>query len=193
VKTQVNEDIHMARLAKQAGLSLRVVENVDLYSTRMYDSPAAAFRGWSRIFFGSLPGVFRLLGIAFLLLVLSVGPWASLALAVVGRIRAAPPQTELWTWAVLAWVTVVILEQFVIARGYTMMRMPKRWSLAYPLSCLFTVGMLINAALKAAGASRTVWRGTAYRLHQREDDAPLANTHAGSPDKMAAPLGRGMD
>ena len=53
VKGEVNEDIHMAALAKRAGVRIRVVQNEGLYITRMYDGFRATWRGWSRIFYGS--------------------------------------------------------------------------------------------------------------------------------------------
>ena len=61
VQGQVNEDIQLARIAKRMAVRLRVAETDDLYRTRMYDSIGAAWSGWSRILYGSLQSMERLL------------------------------------------------------------------------------------------------------------------------------------
>lgn len=196
VRTEVNEDIRMAQFAKQAGLSLRVVENDDLYSTRMYDTPAAAFRGWSRIFYGSLPGVLPLASSALELATLSIGPWLGLMLSVFERVRAASSPSHAWIWAAAAWSAAVIVEQGVIAFGFRRLRVPVRWSLTYPIGCLVTVAMLVSAIGKALGLSRTVWRNTTYRLSEHVD-APKVGIAPATPidrsvtgDIASTPAGR---
>jgi chlorobactene glucosyltransferase len=165
VRNVVSEDIHLARLTKQAGLRLRVVENDDLYSTRMYDSPGAAWRGWSRIFHGCLATLTRLATAALMLLVLSIAPWASLLVAVAGLATSAD-ESAAWYWAVYAWSAVVLLEQFVIWRVYAIMRSGRPWSLTYLLGACVTVCILVSAMLKTAGVTRTTWRGDTYRRHR---------------------------
>src|SRR4029079_6010588 len=62
VRTQVNEDMHMAHLAKEHRQRLVVVQNEDLYTVRMYSRFKDIWRGWSRIFYGCF-GTFRRLRI----------------------------------------------------------------------------------------------------------------------------------
>ena len=85
VKTEVNEDMHMARFAKQAGLTLRVTQNEDLYVVRMYASFAETWRGWARIFYGCFGSFKRLLLSLILLLVASISPWASLVIGIIAE------------------------------------------------------------------------------------------------------------
>ena len=61
VRRQLNEDLHMAKLIKQQGLRLRVVQNDGLYLTRMYRNFHETWRGWSRIFYGCFGTVRQLL------------------------------------------------------------------------------------------------------------------------------------
>ncbi len=170
VRTEVNEDIHMARLAKQMGLRLWVVENDDLYRTRMYDSPRAAWRGWSRIFYGCLGSLTRLSAAVFLLVVFSILPWVSLSVALLGRITADSGVAEQWELAIWAWLAVVLLEQFVVWRLYTVLRAAPKWSLAYVVGALVTLAMLVNAIFKVSGATKTTWRGTSYRGRRLEEE-----------------------
>ncbi len=172
VRAEVNEDIQMARLTKQAGLRLRVVENEDLYCTRMYDSPAAAWRGWSRIFYGSLTSLRRLTLSALLLALLSILPWVSLAVALAGLLAGGDGDTP-WGWAVCAWAAVIVVAQFVTWQVYAIVRAGPAWSLTYVLGALVTFGMLINAMLTRIGATGTTWRGTTYRGRRLETQRGL--------------------
>jgi chlorobactene glucosyltransferase len=197
VRTQVNEDIHMARFAKQAGLRLRVVENDDLYRTRMYDTPRQAWRGWSRIFYGCLETLPRLMAAAALIVVVGIIPWASLIVALLGLVYATSSHagTDVvapWMTAAVAWFVVVALMQFVTWRAYAIMRAGPLWSLYYLLGAFVTVSMLINAMFKVTGASRTTWRGTTYqgdRLVDTGDTADREPKPAG--DAAAAASGAG--
>ncbi len=62
VRQQLNEDLHMAKLAKQNGFCLRVTQNEGLYLTRMYRNFGETWRGWSRIFYGCFGTVRQLAG-----------------------------------------------------------------------------------------------------------------------------------
>ncbi len=177
VRTQVNEDIHMARLAKRMGLRLRVVENDDLYRTRMYDSLGQAWRGWSRIFYGCLESLPRLTAAASLIILVGIVPWASLIAALVGMSRTGADIGSPWTMATCAWLVAVALMQFVAWRAYAILRAGPLWSLTYLLGAFVTVGMLISAMFKVTGASRTTWRGTTYRGHELVDQG--VKPHAG--------------
>ncbi len=172
VRTEVNEDIHMARLAKQMGLRLWVVENEDLYRTRMYDSPRAAWRGWSRIFYGCLGSLTRLSAAVFLLVVFSILPWVSLIVAILGRFTADTGVARQWALAVWVWLAVILLEQFVVWRLYAVLRAAPKWSLAYIVGALITLAMLVNAMLKVSGTTKTTWRGTSYRGRRLEEEPP---------------------
>lgn len=162
VRAKVGEDIQLARIAKRAGLRLRVVENDDLYSTRMYDSFARTWHGWGRIFYGGLASRWRLSVTALMLILFSIGPWAALLIA--GFLRLSPgPRPESLTTILYLCLGVVALEQFAVWWVYRVMHAERFWSFAYILGVLVTLGILFSAMFKAFGASGTTWRGTAYR------------------------------
>ena len=171
VKTEVNEDIHMARIAKRQGLRLQVIRNDDLYTTHMYSSLSAAWRGWSRIFYGCL-GTFPKLFVALTLLtVFSLGPWISLLAAAAGSIWLGAGESGLWSSVLIVSLVVVLLEQSAIARFYVLVRLPVAYSSGYVLGGLVTWGILVNAMLKLGGATATTWRGTTYRADKLETPA----------------------
>ncbi len=163
VKAEVNEDIQLARLAKQMGLKLRVVENDDLYRTRMYRTFGEAWRGWSRIFYGCLGSLPRLVTSASLVFLLVITPWVSLAAAWLGRAVAGDDGVEPWTLAGGVWLGVILLKQIVSWRIYTVVRVGRMWSLTYVVGAVVAFAMLISAMLKTIGVTSTTWRGTTYR------------------------------
>jgi len=163
VRSEVNEDIHMARLAKGMGFRLRVVENDDLYRTRMYRTLGEAWCGWSRIFFGSLGTLPRLTAAAALVGTLVIVPWVSFAAAVIGYGFARTDSASEWLATAVVWGGVILLKQLVVWRLYDVLRVARPWSLTYIIGACATLAMLINAMLKSVGVTTTTWRGTTYR------------------------------
>ena len=163
VKTEVNEDMHMARIAKAKGLSLCVIQNDDLYVTRMYASFAETWRGWSRIFYGCFGSLRRLVVSMLLLVTASIVPWVSLIVSVLGGLVAGPSRAGPWWTVAAVSLIVVIVQQTVTFRFYKLVRSHPAWSFAYIVGAVLCLGMLINATLKLGGTTRTIWRGTAYR------------------------------
>jgi len=175
VRNELNEDVQMARLAKQMGLGLRVVENDDLYRTRMYDSLPAAWRGWSRLFYGCLVSLRRLSAAALLLALLCILPWVSLVIALAGLQGSHVDSATEWGLAACLWGAAVALMQLVMWRVYGILRTGRTWSLTYVLGAFVVFGMLINAMFKAVGARPTTWRGTTYRGHRLEGQDAVAS------------------
>lgn len=163
VKTEVNEDILMAQHAKRMGFNLRLAENDDLYRTRMYRNFPESWRGWSRIFYGSLRSVKRLVKSILMILTFTVLPWVSLAIALVGREWSSPEHLAYWTGALWAWAGVIVIKQLSLWKYYGIVKIPRGWSLTYAIGASLTVTMLINAVCKVLGATGTTWRGTTYR------------------------------
>ena len=179
VRTEVNEDMHFARLAKQGGHRLQVIQNDDLYVTRMYSTLGQTWRGWSRIFYGCLATVRRLLAAMTLLTSFSILPWASLVVALAGL--GIGGGSAPWGWLAAVAFVVVILEQSVMWRFYRLARAGPTWSLLYIGGVLICWGMLLSALFKLLGATGTTWRGTTYHGSQV---MPAADETA-SPDAPA--------
>ncbi len=167
VKTEVNEDMHMARLCKEARRKLLVVQNTDLYTVRMYSSLKQIWRGWSRIFYGCF-GTFRRLRITLLmLLVTNIFPYGSLLIA--AGVLAFADHAAMnpgWYWVGGASALAVLLHQTVIARFYKLSGTSPWLAPTFIVGAVFCVGMLINAMLKLNGRRTVTWRGTTYRGQQ---------------------------
>lgn len=188
VKTQVNEDMHLARLAKQQGLRLAVIRNQGLYVTRMYSSFAETWRGWSRIFYGCFGSFRRLAGTAVLILVASVFPWVSLFVAAAAALTRDPASAGPWRTVALVAAVVVILQQTVTFRFYRLTGSHPAWSAGYILGIMLCLGMLFNAVLKLGGTTRTIWRGTVYRGDRLERSG--SSSAIGSPQEPSRPRAR---
>jgi chlorobactene glucosyltransferase len=187
-RSKLNEDIHMAQATKQMGLKLRVVENGDLYRTRMYGRFWEAWRGWSRIFHGSLGSPLRLFVALTLLIVFSLLPWISLVIAVIGWAAADAKSTIPWMSLALSWAGVIFVKQMVTWRLYNVLRIGGVWSLTYIAGCVIAFGMLMSAMFKSIGAGATTWRGTTYRGHRLVETT--ADTDRPVTDGLREPAGR---
>jgi len=162
VRTELNEDMHMARITKECGRRLFVVENDGLYLTRMYASFAETWRGWSRIFYGVFKTFRRLAATLGLLLTASVFPCVSLVVAAVGYAVAEGAERRTWGIALVITAAVVAMLESVIYRFMRLTRSASWAWMTYPLGALLGVGMLLAAMRKLAGG-RPTWRGTTYR------------------------------
>ena len=162
VRSEINEDIRMARMVKDAGHSVRVAETEDLYESRMYDTPAAAWRGWRRIFF-NLRSAWRV-GVAMgSLLFTSVLPWICLAVALAGLCAGGAEQRWNWGIAAASWAIAIAVCQYVAWRIYGLMHLRWPWSLSYPLAALAVLAVLASTLLAVSGVTTVTWRGTTYR------------------------------
>jgi len=162
VRTDVNEDIRFARHVKRGGHRLRVVENEGLYRVRMYETPRQAFRGWSRIFYGSLIRPRRL----FISIVNQLGytilPSLAILVAGIGAATSGGGLTWPWVGALVASVFAVVCQQVMLWRFYALVHTPRLWSLSYIVGSVAVVLMLVSAMMQALGVSGTTWRGTTY-------------------------------
>jgi chlorobactene glucosyltransferase len=167
VRTQVNEDMHMAKLAKQTGQRLFVLQNEDLYTVRMYSRLREIWRGWSRIFYGCFETFRRLRITLAMLLTTNFFPYVSMLIA------AGVLAAKGWSGAGTGWQLVgataalgVVLQQTVIVRFYRLCQTKPWLAPTFIIGATVCVGMLINAMFKLNGRTATVWRGTAYRGNQ---------------------------
>jgi hypothetical protein len=183
VRTEVNEDMHLARITKQMGYRLQVIQNDDLYVTRMYATLGQTWRGWSRIFYGCLGTLRRLVAATLILTTFSLVPWASLVASLMGWAWSGSQTPAWWGWVAGLSAVTVLLEQSVMFRFYRLVRSGPVWSIGYILAACICWGMLASAVLKRVGATGTTWRGTTYRRNQLDGggaQAP-ATRAAGAP------------
>ena len=162
VKAEVNEDIYMALLAKEAGQRLRVVSNEDLYSVRMYDSLANTWKGWTRIFYGCFRTVRRLLLSVLLVSLASLLPWAAFVSGMLVT-RLVPDASPVWRWLGWAGLGACAAQLSVMVRFYALSRLHPLYGLLYPLGALIGLGALLNAIRRVGGRRSITWRGTTYQ------------------------------
>lgn len=166
VKTELNEDMHMARIAKERGLRLCVVSNVDLYTVRMYDGFKQTIAGWSRIFFGCFGTLGRLLATGAAVFVFSLAPWISLAAAAAlapgaSGEMAGPLSSVLW-----ASIAICLLQWSVMFRFYRLNRLNPAYAIAYPIGAAVGLYAVYGAIRRLGGKRAITWRGTTYRSNR---------------------------
>jgi len=164
VRTEVNEDMHLARLTKERGQRLRVVESEDLYTVRMYSSFPEIWRGWSRIFYGCF-GTFRRLRFALMMLAgTNLIPYCSaLIAAIVLGVQGWEDAGTGWQWIGVTSFLAVALQLSVIARFYRIIRISPLFAPTFVIGAAICSGMLISAMRRLNGRGTTTWRGTTYR------------------------------
>lgn len=167
VKDRLNEDMHLARLVKDAGLRLRVARSRGLYTVRMYEGLAAVAAGWTRIFLGTFGTLRRLLASIGLML------WMSLLcyVAAIGglTLRAAGAEPAGWWLACgLAGVAVAALQMSVIVRFYRLSDAKPTLAWTYPIGCGIALYCLLRAVTKLRPGSAVLWRGTNYQQARSE-------------------------
>ena len=161
VKNKVNEDMHMARLTKEAGLNLQVVRGSGLYTVRMYSGLRGILRGWSRIFYGTFETRKRLIASLAMLTVMGFLPYFAAAL---GLILAAGGVEPVGVWRVcgIAGLTAVLIQLTVIYRFYPLIGAKGYLAWTYVLGCAITMLALLGAISKLRKGARLVWRNTEY-------------------------------
>ena len=187
VRAEMNEDMHLARLAKGAGYRLQVIQNQGLYVTRMYSTLGQCWRGWSRIFYGCLGTLRRLLLAAAVLTTFSILPWVRLIASIFGLMLTGPEAAAGWRVLAIGSAATILLEQSVVMRFYRLVRASPWFSLGYVLGACLCWGMLVNAMFKVRGTMQTTWRGTTYRGHRIEttpEETPLERSADAAPEEF---------
>lgn len=166
LRTEVNEDMHMARLVKRAGHTLRVVRSEGLYHVRMYVGFSQIWRGWSRIFYGCFGTFPRLLASVLFLSLVSISPYVTLVLSWMGGAA--------WAHFAGAALFAIVAQQSVLWRFWKLSALSPPWALTYPLGAAVCLGMTLNAMTRLGGFTSTTWRGTTYR---GSEHVPASDEH----------------
>ncbi len=155
----VQDDLWLARRAKQAGLNLRGAPGEGLYRVRMYSSLRAILRGWTRIFLGTFGSAVRLLASMALVLFMSLMPYL---VAAAGWVAVAMGARG-WTLAAAVVSTVAVVVQWsVLVRFYRLLGGRPGLFWTYPLGCFVALGCLGSALWKHLTGATVTWRGTSY-------------------------------
>ncbi len=161
VRDQINEDMHMARIAKGEGQRLVVVGNHDLYSVRMYGTLSQIWRGWTRIFCGSFTSLKRLWVAAGFVAFFTFLPWLSFIFAAIADgLTAERADIESLKYTSLG---ACAAQLATMSLFYAISRVGFLYGLTYPIGALLSMGTLLNAIRCASGFGAIKWRGTTYR------------------------------
>lgn len=161
-KQCLNEDMHMARVAKEKGLALRVVRGGKLFSVRMYTSFRQIVRGWSRIFFGTFGTLKRLTISLAVMVIMGVLPYASAA-AGLALAAAGAPASGLWLATGIVASLAAALQLGAIGRFYKLIGGRPGLFWTYPIACGVVVYALCLSLSRLRKGAVVTWRGTACK------------------------------
>lgn len=161
VRSQVNEDMHMAARVKQHGLNLRVVRNRGLYLVRMYTSLRGIVRGWGRIFYGTFGTLRRLTITLLVLMVISLLPYVCAAVGLTAMAAGVEPAGLAVACAAVGLATVATqLSVFFRFRRLIDARPDLFWT--YPVGCIVASLSVVLALTKLRPGAQVTWRNTTY-------------------------------
>jgi chlorobactene glucosyltransferase len=148
VKEAFLEDFALMKNTKEMGARGMCAFGMEVYGTRMYESLAALWRGWRRIFlhaFDQNPAaIFKCVLSVFFF---SVFPFAAF-FALSGRSSAA--------W--LLYFTLLAIILATALKAYAIVKARKRFALLHPLAAMVFTAILIDALQMALFKRRTHWR-----------------------------------
>ncbi|MCX5649248.1 MAG: glycosyltransferase family 2 protein [Planctomycetota bacterium] len=182
VRAKVVEDIAFAREVKGRGHRLLNAVGQDLFTTRMYDSLRAMWKGWTRIFYGAFGGVGQIVGVFFLTFFFTLLPFAVLAASAFALWASADKSAAVaasafaeatadqwgaggwWIWTVLAASLATVVAIFVTMRRLFIAGCGNPWYLAlYPVAVVMVMAFEAGALARALGVGAVTWRGTTYK------------------------------
>ena len=157
VKSELLEDVAMAKSAKDRGKNINMAYGFNLFSTRMYKDIKEIWKGWRRIF-GVLAGKRKsLYPVSLLLIILfSFIPFAlvfNVSLLSKGGICAG---------IYLITLLELILIYLANASIYALSKNNPLWSIFYPIGCIIMFCILLDALAREALKRPISWRGTTY-------------------------------
>jgi len=161
VRAKVVEDIAFAREVKGRGHRLLNAVGQDLFTTRMYDSLRAMWKGWTRIFYGAFGGVGQILGVIVLTFVFTLVPFGVLAASAAALAAGAEGW---WAWTVFGVAAGTVVAIFVTMRRLFIAGCGNPWYLAlYPVAVVMVMAFEVGALARALGLGAVTWRGTTYK------------------------------
>jgi chlorobactene glucosyltransferase len=176
VRDRFCEDVEMARVLKDRGFRPRVSWGTEFAAVRMYDSLAAIFRGWSRIFYSARVGnpLTMIVGVLFIFLCCFSG-YAALAWGLL-RLGEGGHGTMPIIWTVAAAMHLGLL-MFFVGRMYVWGGNPARNAILFPIAGAMLLGIFFRSIWMCV-TRKVEWRGTAY-------------SHTMAAELSAAPLSGG--
>jgi glycosyltransferase involved in cell wall biosynthesis len=161
VRTEIAEDMALARAVKRAGHRLLNAVGSDLFSTRMYAGFGPMWQGWTRIYLGSFRTAPFLAAVILMILVFSLGPVAAAVGAAVAMLAGAGGAYAaiVLGMGLCGAVTMGITLRY----AYILGRVNPWYVWIYPFVMALVLGFLVSALARALGIGGIRWRGTTYK------------------------------
>lgn len=155
VKGNFLEDFALMKCSKESGLKAQCLLGAEIYGTRMYDSVAAMWRGWRRIYlhaFESKPFVLarKILNVLFS----SVLPF----ILIFPLYTAAFNQPFIHGFAFGLAVPVLIFVLATLIKAFRVIKANPVFAFFYPFASVFMMMVFIDAFWMAVTKQKTVWR-----------------------------------
>ena len=161
VRTEIVEDIALARRVKGLGHRLWNVIGTDLFTTRMYDSLRAMYKGWTRIYYGAFKRIPLMAGVMLATFVFTLAPFAAF---VASAVAVASGPTMLPTRILLGLSAAICLLIVITMRRYFIVGRANPWYLLfYPAAVVLVLWFQAGAMVRALGLRGVTWRGTTYK------------------------------
>ncbi len=161
VKSEVIEDVELAKKIRGAGFTVQFLNGTKLYSTRMYSSLAEIKTGWTRIFTylfnKKIPAILHKI---FLFSFASLAPFVILKMELFfwwAQSEFYQPLTLALSLGVCAWI---ILIRFI---GNKTLKCNPWYAFLHPLGSVIMIWILCICILRIAFNRPSAWRGD---LHQ---------------------------
>lgn len=166
VRTQVVEDIHLGRNAREKGLKLRVVVAPQLATVRMYSAVKGIVSGWSRIFYSVVDtGVSRLWSLAVLLFLFSLLPYVVLSASGIAMLAG---DSSIFVKSAFALAAIHELFQWTLyARLFAHSGTSLRY-LPFRIVGVFVMLYVLQKSIRMCRTHEVSWRGTTYTATLRE-------------------------
>lgn len=160
VRTQISEDLQLARLAKREGLRVGVAHGNGFYQTGSYPTVRDSWNGWSRIFKGTLTPAQLVITLARMVLIFVI-PLTAVLWGVTNGLR-----TGSFEWltqgAGLGFLVAFGLRSLLDITVFRLVGAPVAAAPLAPLGRLYVMAALTRALLSHAGLVGTHWRGATF-------------------------------
>ncbi len=161
VKTEVVEDVELARKIRAAGFTMQFLNGTHLYSTRMYSTLHEIKTGWTRIFTHlfnkNIPDILHKI---FLFLFVSLGPFILLKIEILFKIYQSKYYDSSALILALGLCLFIIVIRFI---GNKMVKSDPWYALLHPLGSIIMIWILSICVLRILLNRPSPWRGDLHR------------------------------
>ncbi len=160
VRQHIIEDYALAELFKGAGKRIRLLAGFAVVSTRMYQSLAEIWQGWSKNFYVEVGTPLYALVVALLMLIITVLPALLLIVGLVGLLTVGATHAALWLLGAgtVQYATITLMR----LQWGAILKLHPAWSLTHPLGGLVAEAILFNSALSILSGRGVVWKSRRY-------------------------------